>query len=89
MTGSHSRSLVSMNGTPGHRIGTLQEFIYPLPPGALLLMHSDGLSTRSAMSDYPGLASRDPSLIAGVLYRDFSRKRDDATVLVTGGGTRD
>jgi hypothetical protein len=25
---------------------------------------------------------RHPSLIAGVLYRDFSRRRDDVTVLV-------
>ncbi len=30
----------------------------------------------------PGLAQRDPALIAGVLYRDFGRGRDDATVVV-------
>ena len=30
----------------------------------------------------PGLPRRHPSLIAGVLYRDFTRGRDDVTVLV-------
>jgi hypothetical protein len=28
------------------------------------------------------LLARDPSLVAGVLYRDFTRGRDDATVVV-------
>jgi hypothetical protein len=31
---------------------------------------------------YPALAQRHPSLIAGVLYRDYNRSRDDVTVLV-------
>ncbi len=31
---------------------------------------------------YPGLGTRHPSVIAGVLYRDFSRRRDDVTVVV-------
>lgn len=79
-----TRSLVSMNGTPGHNIGTLQEFSYPWEGPALLIMHSDGVNTRWNLNDYPGLASRHPSLIAGVLYRDFARKRDDSTILVTG-----
>ena len=79
-----SRSLVSLNGTPGHNMGTVQEFTYPWTPGSTLVMHSDGLSTRWDLADYPGLRSRHPSLIAGILMRDFSRKRDDATVLVAG-----
>ncbi|MGI4827240.1 MAG: ATP-binding SpoIIE family protein phosphatase [Janthinobacterium lividum] len=79
-----TRSLVSMNGTAGHNMGTLQEFTYPLGDDRLLLMHSDGLLTRWQLAEYPGLASRHPALIAGVLYRDFSRRRDDATVLVIG-----
>lgn len=76
------RSLVSMNGTPGHNMGTLQEFSYPWQAGSLLIMHSDGLSARWSLAQYPGLASRHAALIAGVLFRDFSRRRDDATVLV-------
>ncbi len=82
--GTEARSLISMNGTPGHRVGTLQEFAYPWNNGSLLIMHSDGLATRWSLSEYPGLVHRHPSLIAGLLFRDFSRRRDDATVLVAG-----
>jgi hypothetical protein len=45
-------------------------------------MFSDGLTTRWDLTAYPGLAHRSPALIAGVLYRDFSRRRDDVTVVV-------
>jgi hypothetical protein len=46
------------------------------------VLHSDGLQTRWRLDAYTGLARRQPSLIAGVLYRDFTRGRDDVTVLV-------
>ncbi|MEX2271144.1 MAG: hypothetical protein WD690_06725 [Vicinamibacterales bacterium] len=39
-------------------------------------------SGETGLSDYAGLAERDPALIAGVLYRDFSRDRDDVTIVV-------
>ena len=44
-------------------------------------MHSDGLTTRWDLKAYPALLERDPGLIAAVLYRDFSRGRDDMTIL--------
>jgi hypothetical protein len=50
--------------------------------GFLLVMHSDGLATHWNLDQYPGLVGRRPSLIAGVLYRDFARGRDDVTVVV-------
>lgn len=82
-TGGKCRSLVSMNGIVGNALGRLQQFSYPWEPGSTLIMHSDGLGTRWNMEQYPGLAARHPALIAGVLYRDFSRRRDDATILVS------
>jgi anti-sigma regulatory factor (Ser/Thr protein kinase) len=78
-----TRSLVSMNGTLGHSVGKFQQFSYPWEKTSALIMHSDGLGTRWNVEQYPGLASRHPSLLAGVLYRDFCRKRDDATILVS------
>lgn len=81
--GGKTRSLVSMNGTVGHSIGKIQQFSYPWDPGSVLIMHSDGLGTRWTVEQYPGLTSRHPALVAGVLFRDFSRKRDDATILVS------
>jgi anti-sigma regulatory factor (Ser/Thr protein kinase) len=77
-----SRSLVSHNGILGHQIRKLQEFSFPFPRNALLIMHSDGLTAKWSLDDYPGLEAREPALIAGVLFRDFRRSSDDASVLV-------
>jgi anti-sigma regulatory factor (Ser/Thr protein kinase) len=76
------QSLVSMNGTLGHGTARVREFTYPWPPGAMLIAHSDGLQSRWSLDAHPGLPARDPGLVASVLYRDFSRGRDDVTVLV-------
>jgi hypothetical protein len=76
-----SRSMVSHNGTLGHQAHKFQQFDYPFPEGALLVMHSDGVVSRWNLDPYPGLAQRDPALVAGVLYRDFQRGRDDVTVV--------
>jgi serine phosphatase RsbU (regulator of sigma subunit) len=76
------RRLVSMAGTVGHAIRKISEFSYPWSPGSLLVMHSDGLQSQWSFDPYPGLMERHPSLIAGVLYRDYTRGRDDVTVVV-------
>jgi serine phosphatase RsbU (regulator of sigma subunit) len=82
VTGSGmTRRLVSLAGTAGHEVRKIVEFTYPWESGALLLMHSDGLQTHWSFDSYPGLLSRHPSLIAGVLYRDYARGRDDVTVV--------
>ena len=62
--------------------GTVRELTYELGPDVLVLLYSDGISTHWSLDGYEGLLSRDPSLIAGVVYRDHSRRRDDATVVV-------
>ncbi len=76
-----TRSMVSLNGTVGHEMRKIQEFAYEWPVGALVVMQSDGLQTHWRLDKYPGLTARHPSVIAAVLYRDFSRGRDDVTVL--------
>jgi anti-sigma regulatory factor (Ser/Thr protein kinase) len=82
VSGADVRRAVSMNGIVGHAMARTNEFAYPFPPGALLVMTSDGLTNGWALDDYPGLALRHPRLIAALLYRDAARGRDDATVLV-------
>ena len=81
-SGSRSQHLVSVNGTAGHQAQRLREFRYPWPPDGMLQLNSDGLASGAGVDDYPGLALHDPALIAGILYRDFTRGRDDATVVV-------
>ncbi len=80
--GGQTRRLVSHNGTVGHGVRKIGEFSQSWADGGVLIMHSDGISTHWDLMKYPGLLSRDPSLIAAVLYRDFLRGRDDATVVV-------
>jgi hypothetical protein len=81
-TDNGSQRLVSHHGTAGHVIPHLREFQYAWPKGATLVMWSDGLSTNIDISEHKGLLAKHPSLISSVLYRDHSRGRDDATVLV-------
>jgi anti-sigma regulatory factor (Ser/Thr protein kinase) len=73
---------VSHNGTLGHQARYFKDYGYPWPAAALLVLHSDGLASQWAIDAYPGLSRRHPSLIAAVLYRDFSRQRDDVTIVV-------
>ena len=75
------RALVSHNGIVGHNMRKVQEFSVPCPPGALCILHSDGIQTQWDLGKYPGLQVRSPALIAAVLMRDFIRRRDDAMVL--------
>lgn len=88
LTRGQSRSMVSHAGILGHQVRKIQVFSYPLPEDALCIMHSDGLATRWRLDDYPGLERSHPALIAGVLYRDYSRRRDDAAVVVVRRGGR-
>ena len=83
MNGQPARSLISYNGILGHGVHKLQELNYPWSEGAILVMHSDGLSTHWDLDSYPGLRNRHPSVIAAVLFRDHARERDDVTVVVT------
>jgi anti-sigma regulatory factor (Ser/Thr protein kinase) len=76
------RSVVSLPGTVGIGLRKVTPFAYPWSNDSLLVLHSDGLTTRWGLARYPGLALRHPSLIAGVLFRDHSRGYDDVTVLV-------
>lgn len=76
------RHLVSHNGTAGHAAPRIDEFTYPWAPADVLVMHTDGLATQRDLFAYPGLTERHPSLVAAVLYRDFTRGRDDSAVVV-------
>ena len=85
-TSGDSRGLVTQNGTVGAELRRVQEFVYPWTTDSLLVLHSDGLASQWQLGTYRGLSRRHASVIAGVLYRDFRRERDDVTVLALRGG---
>jgi anti-sigma regulatory factor (Ser/Thr protein kinase) len=82
VSGEKSQGLVSHNGTLGMHQRSAPQFEYKAPAGSFLVMHSDGLSARWDLRQNAALMRAHPAIIAGVLYRDHARERDDATVVV-------
>ncbi|MBV8138288.1 MAG: SpoIIE family protein phosphatase [Deltaproteobacteria bacterium] len=78
---NRQQSLVSHGGIVGAGLRKVQQFDYRWQDGDLLVMHSDGLNERWNLGTYAGLAHTDVAVIAGIVYRDAKRTRDDATVL--------
>ena len=76
------RHMIPQNGIVGHTMPRALPTEVSWPADGRLVMHSDGISSRWRMESYPGLLVRHPALLAGVLFRDFARARDDATVIV-------
>jgi anti-sigma regulatory factor (Ser/Thr protein kinase) len=70
------------NGTLGAGVKRITELRHPWVDRSFLVMHSDGIKARWSLDDYPGVFRKHPGLIAGLLYRDFQRGGDDATVIV-------
>lgn len=83
--GGRWRHMVSHHGTLGHDVRKVREFQYPWSDDGVLVLTSDGIHSQWSLESYPGIMLRHPVLIAGLVYRDFQRERDDATVVVARG----
>ena len=76
------RSMLSVPGIAGHQARTIRQFEYTAPPGAAIILHSDGISGRWDPAALPGLNARDPLVVAAALLATAGSRRDDAGVLV-------
>jgi len=74
--------MVSMPGILGQQRRDIRQFDYPLADGAIVVLHTDGLTDRWDLRGYPALLDHMPLLIAATLLRDAGKRRDDAAVLV-------
>ncbi|MDF3301458.1 anti-sigma regulatory factor [Streptomyces tropicalis] len=74
--------LLSLPGIVGSQLPRLRTFEAAYPPGAALIMHSDGLSDRWAPADFPGLVTHGPALIAAQVLSQAAVRRDDAGIVV-------
>jgi anti-sigma regulatory factor (Ser/Thr protein kinase) len=74
--------MLSVPGIAGHKARTIRQFEYPIPAGAAIVLHSDGLSSRWDLRELPAVETRDPLVIAGALMAEAGVHRDDASVLV-------
>lgn len=82
VSGVEDRTLLSQHGTVGLQIRRLVDSDHVWPEHAVLVLHSDGVTTRWTLADTPGLLQCDPSVIAAWLMREHRRGRDDATIVV-------
>ena len=80
--GRQRRALVSTPGIVGANAKKVREFETELAAGALVVLHSDGLSSKWNLDAYPGIRERDPHLLAAALIRDAGVRHDDASVMV-------
>jgi anti-sigma regulatory factor (Ser/Thr protein kinase) len=78
---SSMKRIPSYNGIVGHATPRIRELSYPLAPAATVVFHSDGLSGTWQPERYPGLMQHSCAAIAGVLYRDCKRGRDDSMIV--------
>jgi anti-sigma regulatory factor (Ser/Thr protein kinase) len=76
------KGMLSVPGIVGHQARTIRQFEYTAPPGAAIVLHSDGISSRWQPAALPGLNARDPLLVAAALLAQAGSRRDDAGVLV-------
>jgi anti-sigma regulatory factor (Ser/Thr protein kinase) len=81
-SGVESHHLLSIDGIVGHNVRKVRMVERSWTAGDTLVLCSDGLSGRWNMDSYPGLLQRHALMVASILFRDFSRLTDDATVLV-------
>ncbi|WNV87243.1 ATP-binding SpoIIE family protein phosphatase [Umezawaea sp. Da 62-37] len=76
------KGMISVPGVAGYQARTIRAFDYPLPVGASVVMHSDGLTERWTVEHDDDLMTAAPLVIAGALLRDAGVRKDDACVLV-------
>jgi anti-sigma regulatory factor (Ser/Thr protein kinase) len=82
LAGGARRSMLSVPGIAGHRAHAIRQFEYTAPPGAAVILHSDGISARWEPAALPGLPARDPLVVAATVFAQAGSRRDDAGVLV-------
>ena len=82
LLGSERRRMVSEIGTAGAVARRIRTYSYPLADHSLAVLNTDGISSHWSLDGYRNLVDCHPTLVAGVLYRDFARGSDDASVVV-------
>jgi anti-sigma regulatory factor (Ser/Thr protein kinase) len=77
------KSYIAYNGVIGLNIpGSMKVSVFPFERNQNLLLASDGIRSRWEISRYPGILKYDGLVMAAAVYKDFTRRNDDASVLV-------
>ncbi len=76
--GSAEMRLASQDGVVGVRMRTPRTQRATLEDGDIVLMHTDGVSERFELSDYPQMMGHCADTIARIVVRRFGKQYDDA-----------
>ena len=71
----------SMDGILGVNLRKITAFEYPYRSLRAVVMHSDGISGRFDLSDYPSIYEH-PQIAADAIMNKWSKEYDDATVAI-------
>ncbi|MBS1587717.1 MAG: SpoIIE family protein phosphatase [Bacteroidetes bacterium] len=83
-TAGVSKSYLAYNGIVGMNIPTtLNEQIVSAERGQIIIMCSDGIKSHWDVQKYAGIQKYDLSILAAAIYKDFARRTDDMSVLVS------
>lgn len=82
IVGEESVRLDSNPGIVGGGYRRLSPEAVPLPPGALVIMYTDGLKNTTSVSGYDDGLRADLPHLAEKILQDWGRENDDAAVLV-------
>jgi hypothetical protein len=80
--GGSATHMVSMSGTVGQIARSPREFFYPWSRTSVMVLTSDGIHVRFKLPPADVVTQRHTAVIAALIYRDWQRQRDDATVFV-------
>jgi anti-sigma regulatory factor (Ser/Thr protein kinase) len=79
--GDRSRRIGAMTGTVGSRLKVPRVETASLASGDVLLIHTDGISERLTLEDYPQLRYQSPETVVEKILSRYGKTHDDATVL--------
>jgi hypothetical protein len=73
---------IAYRGIVGVAMPTIRSFDLPLRSSWLLLLHTDGISSRFTLADFADIVDGGPQLLAEEILRRWARPTDDATVVI-------
>lgn len=82
IAGQHARQHVNQDGVIGYIMAEPKDARYPFAARDVLIMHSDGLSSRFEPELFPGMDERSCGDIAEALMQRYARSTDDASCVV-------
>ncbi|OCA97201.1 ATP-binding SpoIIE family protein phosphatase [Clostridium beijerinckii] len=80
---SKDKKFITTNGTLGVSFKTkvnVQESSYE--NGGIIVMNTDGISNKWEYDEYSCIPTHNPAVLSNMIFRDFAKDNDDATVLV-------